>query len=75
MRNVDSSFNKERPIEHMVKVNICYQEHREKINIDVIGSQKWSIISEILWLACHNSEIDWKIGKVKMMSCLGGCGK
>jgi len=33
IRNVDSSFNKERPIE----VNIYYQGHRE---IDVIGSQK-----------------------------------
>ena len=27
VRNVDSSLNKERPIEHMVEVNIYYQEH------------------------------------------------
>ena len=27
---VDSSFNKERPIEYMVEVNIYYQGHREK---------------------------------------------
>ena len=25
MRNMDGSFNKERPIEHMVEVNIYYQ--------------------------------------------------
>jgi len=40
MRNVDSSFNKERYIEHMVEINIYYQEYRERIEIDVIGGQK-----------------------------------
>jgi len=37
MRNVDGSFNKERPIEHTVEINIYYQGHREKTEIDVIG--------------------------------------
>ena len=27
MRNVNGSFNKEEPIEHMVEVNIYYQRH------------------------------------------------
>jgi len=27
VKNVDSSFNKERPIEYMVEVNIYYQGH------------------------------------------------
>ena len=36
IRNVDGSFNKEGPIENMVEVNIYYQEHRERIEIDVI---------------------------------------
>ena len=40
VRNVDSSFNKEGPIEHMVEVNIYYQGHRERIEIDVISGQK-----------------------------------
>ena len=40
VRNIDSSFNKERPIEHTVEVNIYYQGHRERMEIDVIGSQK-----------------------------------
>ena len=30
VKDVDSSFNKERPIEYMVEVNIYYQGHREK---------------------------------------------
>ena len=37
IRNVDSSLNKEGPIEHTVEVNIYYQGHREKTKIDVIG--------------------------------------
>ena len=37
VRNVDSSFNKEEPIEHTVEVNIYYQGHRERTEIDVIG--------------------------------------
>ena len=40
VRNVDSSFNKEGPIEHTVEVNIYYQGHRERTEIDVIGGQK-----------------------------------
>ena len=27
------------------------------------------------WLAYHNPEIDWRIGKVKMMKCPEECGK
>ena len=40
VRNMDGSFNKERPIEHMVEINIYYQKHRERTEIDVIGGQK-----------------------------------
>jgi len=58
MRNVDGSFNKEGPIEYMVKVNIYYQEYRERTEIDIIGEQKWSVILGMSWLACYNSKID-----------------
>ena len=37
VRNVDRTFNKEEPIEHIMEVNIYYQKHRERIKIDVIG--------------------------------------
>ena len=58
IRNVDGMLNKEKPIENMVEVNIYYQGHREKTEIDVIGGQKWNIILGMLWLACYNSKID-----------------
>jgi len=40
IRNMDGFFNKERPIKHMVEVNIYYQRYRERTKIDVIEGQK-----------------------------------
>jgi len=75
VKNIDSSFNKEGPIEHMVDINIYYQGHREKTEIDVIRGQKLSIILGMSWLAHYNPEIDWKTGEVKMMRYPEECGK
>ena len=75
VRNVDGSFNREGPIENTVEVNIYYKGHIERTEIDVIRGQKWSVILGMLWLACHNSEIDWRIGEVKMTRCPDECGK
>jgi len=36
VRNVDRTFNQEGPIENMVEINIYYQGHRERTEIDVI---------------------------------------
>ena len=47
VRNIDGSFNKKRPIKHMVETNIYYQKHRGRIEIDIIGGQKWSVILEM----------------------------
>ena len=58
---MDGFFNKKGTIKHTVEVNIYYQEHRERTEIDVIKGQKLSVILGILWLACHNTEIDWRI--------------
>ena len=44
VRNVDGSLNKERPIKHTMKVNIYDQRHRERMEINVIGRQKWMVI-------------------------------
>ena len=39
VRNMDGSFNREGLIEHTVKVNIYFKEHRERTEIDVIREQ------------------------------------
>ena len=40
VKNVDGSFNKKGLIENTMEVNIYYQGHRERMEIDVIGGQK-----------------------------------
>jgi len=75
VRNMDGSLNKKGPMKHTVKVNIYYQGHRERTEIDVIRGQKWTVILGIPWLARHNPEIDWKTGEVKMTRCLEECEK
>jgi len=37
MKNIDSFFNKEKPIKHIVEVNIYYQRHRKRTEIGVTG--------------------------------------
>ena len=75
VRNVNGFFNKEGLIENIVEVNIYYQGHRERTEIDVIGGQKWKVILGMPWLACHNPEINWRIGEIKMTRCPEECGK
>ena len=75
IRNVNGTFNHERPNEHIVEVELFYRGHKERLEIDVIGGQKRSVILEMPWLVYNNPEIDWKIGEIKMRRCLGECEK
>ena len=72
---MDGTLNKEGPIENTVEVNLYYQGHVERTEIDVIGGQKWSVIIGMPWLARHNPEVNWRIGEVKMTRCPPECGK
>jgi len=64
VRNVDGILNYTEPIVDTVEVEIFFKEHKERMSIDVIGGQKWSVILGMPWLTCHNPEIDWKTGEV-----------
>ena len=75
MRNVDGMLNYAGPIRDTVEVEIFFKGHKERMSIDVIGGQKWTVILGMPWLACHNPEIDWKTGEVQMTRCLEECGK
>ena len=75
VRNVDRSFNREGPIENTVEINMYYKGHVERMEIDVMGEQKWGVILGMPWLARYNPEIDWKTGEVKMTRCSDKCGK
>ena len=75
IKDINGLLNKEEPMEHMVEVNIYYQRHRERMEIDMIGEQKWIVILGMLWLAHHNPKINWKTGEVKMTRCSEKCGR
>jgi len=75
VRNVDSMLNYVGPIVDIVEVEIFFKEHKERTSIDVIGGQKWSVILGMPWLACHNPEMDWKKGEIKITRYLEECGK
>jgi len=75
VRNVDGMLNYAGPIVDTVEVEIFFKGHKERMSIDVIGGQKWSVILGMPWLGYHNPEIDWKIGEIKMIRCPDKCGK
>ena len=75
VRNMDETFNYAEPIVDTVEVEIYFKGHKERISIDVMGGQKWSVILGMPWLRHHNPEIDWKTGEVKMTRCSEECGK
>ena len=75
VRNVDDIVNYMGPIVDIVEMEIYFRGHKKKISVDVIGGQKWEVILDMPWLACHNPEIDWRTGEVQMMRCLEECRK
>ena len=75
VRNVDGTLNYTGPIVDTVEVEIFFKGHKERMLIDVIRGQKWSMILGIPWLRHHNLEIDWKMGEVKITRCLDECEK
>ena len=48
VRNVDGMLNYVGPIVDIVEVEIFFKGHKEKMLIDVIGDQKWSVIGYAL---------------------------
>ena len=75
VRNVNGILNYVGPIVDTVEVEIFFKGHKERMSIDVIGGQKWSVILGMPWLRHYNPEIDWKTGEVKMTRCPDECGK
>ena len=58
VRNVNSMLNYVGPIVNTVEVEIFFKGYKERMSIDMIEGQKWSVILGMLWLAHHNLEID-----------------
>ena len=71
--NVDGTRNSARSITHPAELVIKFQGHREKVTAEVTDLGKNPFILGFLWLQCHNPEIDWSKGTVKMTHCPQHC--
>lgn len=68
-------LHSEGAITHEAETNVYYKEHMERVRMNVCELGKVDVILGMLWLAVHNPEINWEMGKVKMTWYLPICGK
>ena len=62
-------------MKNTVEINIFYKIYKKRTEIYIIRGQNWKIVLGMLWLAHHNSEIDWKTKEIKMKKCTEEYGK
>ena len=67
--NIDGTWNSTGSITHAVELIVEFQGHCEKIMAKVTDLGKNTFILEFSWLKCHNPDIDWTNGMVKMTCC------
>ena len=58
VRNMDGMLNYTGPIVDTVKVELFFKRHKKRTSINIIKSQRWSVILGMSWLRHHNPEID-----------------
>ena len=58
VRNVHGMLNYVGSIVNIVEMEIFFKGYKERMLMDVIRDQKWSVILGIPCLECHNPEID-----------------
>ena len=75
VRNVDGTNNSGGAITHQIEVNIYYKNYIKRMRMEICDLGKTEIILGMPWLVAHNSEINWKMGEVKMTRCLPLCGR
>ena len=71
--NVDGTQNSAGSITHAAELIVKFQGHCEKITAEVMDLGKNSFILGFSWLKCHNPDIDWTKGTVKMTRCPRHC--
>jgi len=75
IRNVDGTRNSGGLVMHEIEVNVYYQDHVERMKLDVCNLGRTEVILGMPWLVAHNPEINWETGEVKMTRCPPLCGK
>ena len=69
VKNVDGTENSRENITYQVEVIVFYENHVERMRMDMCNLGKTKVILEMPWLQAHNLEINWEIGEVKMTRC------
>jgi len=72
---MDGTNNSRGMTTHQVEVNVYYQNHVERIKINICDLGRTEVILGMPWLAAHNPEINWEIREVKMTRCPLLCGR
>ena len=75
IRNMDGTGNSGGLVMHEIEVNMYYQDHVERMKLDVCDLERTEVILGMPWLAAHNPEINWKTGEVKITRCPPLCGR
>jgi len=75
IRNVDGTGNSGGLVTHEIEVNVYYRGHVERIKLDVCDLGRTEVILGMPWLAAHNPEINWEMGKVRITRCPPLCGR
>jgi len=73
IRNIDKISNSSGLVTYEIECNIYFRRHIKRIQMDVCNLEKTDIILGMLWLAAHNSEINWETREVKMTRCSPMC--
>ena len=69
VRNMDRTVNVGGAIMYQVECNMFFKGHVERVRMNMCNLKKTEVILEMLWLATHNLEIDWKKEKVEITRC------
>jgi len=75
IQNMNRTENSGRLVTYEIKVNMYYQEHVERMKLDVCDLGRTEVILGMLWLTIHNPEINWETKEINMTKCPALCEK
>ena len=67
--DADRTQNFAGDITYVIELLLEYKGHHEKISAEVTDLSRKQMILGYSWLCCHNPNIDWWTGEVKLTSC------
>jgi len=69
--NTDGTKNRE--ITKVMPLEIEVNSHKKQLKAAVMDLNGTDMFLDHNWLVKHNSEVDWKTGKIRFTRCLGSC--